>query len=276
MKRWLMFGALPFVVVGCIPVIPLPISIVNSGLSGLSLLATGKSTTDHVISAANGQDCVMHRMAFGDEICKPYVVGQYKPEITYSSYFPGDGDQDPETEGAHYYFTHENDTNLAEVPEKVEKKQSVDRFLIPSPTKPIRIVSRISAGLGEVRSMPSDNSGVADFESWRRPEALISAYTVELPSPSETRASEASVIGWDVGLKDEGVRFLALGSFRSVDRASQLAKRFASLSPRIMTVEVDGRTWRRVAVGPMSETAVRKLQLSHARIDGRDTWSFIK
>lgn len=276
MKRLLMFGALPFVMVGCVPIMPLPISIVTSGLSGLSFLATGKSTTDHVISAANGQDCAMHRVAFGDAICKNYGAGQYKPETRYSSYFPGDHEQDPEAVGALYYFIDENDTNTAEVPEKLDKKQPVDPLLMSSLTKPIRIVPSVSMNLVEVHSIPSDDPSVTDVGNWSRFEAPISVGTVELPSPPESRASSASVIAWDVNFKNEGLRFLSLGSFRSVDRASRLAKRFASLSPRIMTVEVDGRTWRRVAVGPMSQAAVEKLRRSHARIDGRDTWTFIK
>ena len=62
---------------GCILVIPLPISIVTSGLSGLSSLATGKSTTVHVISAAAEQDCALHRVAFGKEICRTYSSHSY-------------------------------------------------------------------------------------------------------------------------------------------------------------------------------------------------------
>jgi hypothetical protein len=276
MKRLLMFGALPFLMAGCVPLIPLPISIVTSGLSAASFLATGKSTTDHVISAANDQDCAMHRVAFGDEICQNYGADQYKPETSYSSHFPGDREQDPEAADAPDYWIDENDTNTAEIPEKVEKKLPVNPLLNSSLTNPIRIVPSVSMDLGEVRSIPSDDTGVADVGNWSRSEVPISVDIVELLPPSAGRASTASVIAWDVDLKDEGLRFLSLGSFRSVDRASRLAKRFASLGPRIMTVEVDGRTWRRVAVGPMSKAAVRKLRRSHARIDGRDTWSFIK
>jgi len=72
MKRMALIGSTPYFLAGCIPVIPLPISIETSGLCGLSFPATGKSTTDHVISDAANQDCALHQVAFGKEMCRIY------------------------------------------------------------------------------------------------------------------------------------------------------------------------------------------------------------
>ena len=92
MNRITLIGLTSIFLAGCTPVIPLPILIVTSELSGLSFLAMGKSTTDHVISAAAEQDCELHRVAFGEEMCRTYSSDSYRPRTEYSSHFPGDND----------------------------------------------------------------------------------------------------------------------------------------------------------------------------------------
>lgn len=271
MKRFILLGAMPLLMAGCIPLIPLPISIVSSGLSGISFLATGKSTTDHVISAANRQDCVMHRVAFGEEMCRNYQAGEYRPDTRYSSQFPGDQDQDSQTAETPNFWADDPDTNTAELPDQPKQKQQVDPLLISSLITPTRLTAVTSTDLGGLQPAPLEDAREIKVGDWGRPEAPIAVDSVELPPLPRNRPSTASMVGGDADL-----RFLSLGSFRSPDRANELVQRFAFLSPTVMTVRVAGKSWRRVAVGPMTKTAVERLRRSHARIDGRDTWTFLK
>jgi hypothetical protein len=271
MKRFILLGAMPLLMAGCVPLIPLPISLVSSGLSGISLLATGKSTTDHVISAANKQDCAMHRVAFGEEICRNYDAGEYRPDTRYTSQFPGDHDQGPQVAETPNFWDDDLDTNTAELPEQPKQKQKIDPLLISSLTTPTRLTAVAPADLGGFQPAPLEEARDIRAGNWGRPEAPMVVESVALPPLPRNRPSTASLID-----KGADLRFLSLGSFRSPDRAKALVKRFASLSPTVMTVEVAGKSWRRVAVGPMTKTAVERLRLSHARIDGRDTWTFIK
>lgn len=273
MKRIILFGAMPLLMAGCVPLIPLPISIVTSGLSGISFLTTGKSTTDHVISAANKQDCVMHRVAFGEEICRNYAVGEYRPHTAYSNHFPGDQDQDQDSQVAEtlndWGFDH--DSNTAELPEKSEDKQKIDPLLISSLTNPTSVTASVSMDIGAFEPTVADKTREISVGKWERPEFPIEVESAELPPLPRLRPSSESVVG-----QDADVRFLSLGSFRSTDRANALKRRYAFLSPTIMTIEVGGETWRRVAVGPLTKPGVELLRRSHSRIDGRETWSFAK
>lgn len=72
MKRILLAGALSLAVAGCLPVVPFPIIAASSGVSGLSWLTTGKTTTDHVISSTMAEDCALHRAILGGEVCRPH------------------------------------------------------------------------------------------------------------------------------------------------------------------------------------------------------------
>lgn len=92
MKRGLMIAALPLVLGGCLPILPPAIQLASTGLSGVAFLATGKSTTDHLLSAAADEDCSLMRVAFGDHPCRAYENAAEKPLTELVAYYPGDGD----------------------------------------------------------------------------------------------------------------------------------------------------------------------------------------
>ncbi|WP_193188096.1 hypothetical protein [Nisaea sediminum] len=92
MKRGLIIAALPLVLGGCLPILPPAIQLATTGLSGIAFLATGKSTTDHLISAAVDEDCSMLRVAFGDKPCQEYTSDHQKPLTEIVAYYPGDAD----------------------------------------------------------------------------------------------------------------------------------------------------------------------------------------
>lgn len=276
MKRLVALGAVPLFLAGCVPIIPLPISIVSSGLSGISFLTTGKSTTDHVISAANKQDCVMHRVAFGEEVCRDYAVGEYRPATEYTGQFPGDREQSAPQKAPVDFWGDEQDTNTAEVPPEKSKKVSpapktVDPLFVSSLTRSDRIGDRMTMDVGSFESASTEIQRDRQEATWQRPITPIPVEVSALPPLPEARPSDATVVE-----RAAELRFLSLGSFRSVERANNLQERYAHLSPTVMTVKVQGVTWQRVAVGPMAKPMVERLRRSHAKVDGRDTWTFVR
>ncbi|NKB47890.1 MAG: hypothetical protein GKS02_00850 [Alphaproteobacteria bacterium] len=54
---------------GC--AVPPAVTVVSLVADGVSYAATGKSTTDHAISAVAGQDCALLRAAQSKNICDP-------------------------------------------------------------------------------------------------------------------------------------------------------------------------------------------------------------
>lgn len=79
---------LPLLLGGCLP---LPITIATYALSGVSLVTSGKSTTDHVISAATDQDCSLSRPVFGGNICRGLGPGEEgRTHAVTVSHYPAD------------------------------------------------------------------------------------------------------------------------------------------------------------------------------------------
>jgi len=59
---------------GCIVALPPAIQLASFALDGLSYVSTGKSVTDHAISAVTAKDCAMLRGLQGDNICTKNAV----------------------------------------------------------------------------------------------------------------------------------------------------------------------------------------------------------
>lgn len=66
------------------------LNLVSFGASGISYLVSGKSLSDHVVSAMKKEDCAMHRVLKGQKTCIPLAssneviarVETNKPYIT--------------------------------------------------------------------------------------------------------------------------------------------------------------------------------------------------
>jgi hypothetical protein len=68
MKRIVIF-LFPVLLSGCVG-LPQQISMINQAVSGLSLMVTGKTNTDHLLSAATERDCSLFRAIEGQPVCR--------------------------------------------------------------------------------------------------------------------------------------------------------------------------------------------------------------
>ena len=59
---------------GCIVTLPPAIQLASLALDGISYASTGKSVSDHAISAVTAQDCAMLRGLKGEAICSEQAV----------------------------------------------------------------------------------------------------------------------------------------------------------------------------------------------------------
>jgi hypothetical protein len=59
---------------GC--VLPPPATIASYALDGVSFFSTGKSVSDHAISAVAEKDCALWRVVKGERICREYRDGE--------------------------------------------------------------------------------------------------------------------------------------------------------------------------------------------------------
>jgi hypothetical protein len=60
---------------GCAPILPPAVMIASQAIDGISYLTTGKSGTDHILSAALEEDCAIHRVVTGGAVCQVEAAG---------------------------------------------------------------------------------------------------------------------------------------------------------------------------------------------------------
>lgn len=256
MKRSLAVAVVPLLVAGCVP---LPVTIASTAFSGLSYVASGKSTTDHMLSATLEQDCALTRPVFGDPVCRdvgPNGEGRTST-LTVASY-PGDRDDvavvapDPAEDRREALDLTSFDVTARQV-------AAAPRFLVAPPRVSIAgiVVSKdqLSPAPG-TRVMPAS----AD-PSW-----------AALPPAGAAAEAAPPAVAPPAGTAAEGDRWVVLGSFREIARAHVMAARYAGRDPRILDAEVRGDLWHRVALGPLTADAARKVRDDLGPVDGRRPW----
>src|SRR5262245_51191046 len=73
----LFLASMPFLLGGC--GIPVGVAIASYAADGVLLLATDKTSGDHLISMGSGRDCAMWRVVKGREICIDRKPGEENP-----------------------------------------------------------------------------------------------------------------------------------------------------------------------------------------------------
>ncbi len=63
-------------------VIPPAVQYASTALSVISYVATGKGTSDHMLSAVTDKDCALHRMLMEKEICTEEVIAVMVSDTT--------------------------------------------------------------------------------------------------------------------------------------------------------------------------------------------------
>lgn len=267
MNRIWMIAAAPLLLGGCLP---LPVSIVSTAFSGVSYIASGKSTSDHVLSAAVNQDCALTRPIFGDPVCReigPNGEGA-TPAVTVA-YYPGDQD----------------DWMQSEEREKLEDRGVLDMTTIDEGAAQVAIIlpfinsapkiedDAVEVTAAAVRPAPGARRVPVAFSSdeWNPPRpteriAIASLRDAVVPDDAGDGVSNVT------GLAESG-RYLIIGSFRDIVRAETLAGRHDARAPKILTAKVEGRTWYRVALGPFNAPEMERTKHAMGTVGGVIPWA---
>lgn len=64
---------------------PVVVALVSYGADGISLVETGKSTTDHLASMASKKDCALWRVVRGQPVCREREGNADPYEVNYDS-----------------------------------------------------------------------------------------------------------------------------------------------------------------------------------------------
>ena len=89
---------------GCAPILPPAVMIASQAIDGISYITTGKSGTDHILSAALEEDCAIHRVVTGGAVCQAETAGDVAaaglpgdPAIDEDPGFAEESEAEPET-----------------------------------------------------------------------------------------------------------------------------------------------------------------------------------
>lgn len=271
MKCRLALAVLPLLVGGCLP---LPITIASTAFSGISYMASGKSTTDHMLSATMEQDCALTRPVFGEPFCRDIGPnGEGRTAAVTVAAYPGDRD-DGSTDVSRRTALDAGTLGLAGLDEDARQAAAAPRFLVAPPRVSIAGIivtkdqlvpapgARVLPAVADASWSALAASRAAEVAAASLIPAAVSARAPVTPATAAATAEPAP----------DGDRWVILGSFRDVERAQVMAARHAGRDPRILDADVRGGQWHRVALGPMTADQARTVRDGLGRVDGHQPW----
>jgi hypothetical protein len=264
---------------GC-AAIPPALSIASYALDGISLLASGRTVTDHMISAAAEQDCKLLRMAQNLEVCTDWGT---EPQVAAARPMRTPFDRDDGVMVA----SSQTIGTLPIGPMRAVAERG-DPMVLPAA---LADVAKALPGVAKVETVPlmttalvapaptittmvppakpviAPQVGTAPQPGKLVMTALVPSAPVSAPPPLSAPALEmtilplpkpdiAAVVRSDdaqsrrdaLRAAREGRYLMVLGSFKGPEMAGRLAKLHAGA--KVVRVEVQGQTYFRVVIEP--------------------------
>lgn len=246
--------------------LPPAITIVSYALDGLSLLSTGKSVGDHVLSVAASQDCAVWRFVKDGEICRDFQSGETGPVAVAAGRWASEteivGVTEPEPSAGHRTETKPLLLAVAD-PEMLPEFAATAvgaGLAIRLPSGPIADpFTAIEPASG------ADLLARALIEApWVLPVGLAPADAIERAHDT-TRAPRLEARA----TPSRREKVLVLGSFTRLDNAKRVARRWSGLRPAIVRTRLGGETFHRVIVGAV-DVDRRRRQFASA---GQQVWA---
>ena len=291
---------------GCVA-IPPAVSIASWAINGVSYLASGKSVSDHAISAVLDQDCATWRILKGDPICVDYpaedgavAVAENEQPATFE---PFDDETEADREGA---STAGLTIAALEGPEPVWPEGDLPEFagspylwapdtdnIIAGPPEPRP--TQVTTSVAATDLAPTAGTADDDLLASLRPAAPVvpivgaslGAWRLETVSnvhaaweaavaprtSSDAIASTgvpALVLATTERPRAADERYVVIGSFRKSELAFTHAEQYGALEPIVLGSLVDGRPRNRVVTGPFPKAEVKAalLRAGEAGIEG--------
>ncbi|RCK30946.1 hypothetical protein TH9_18835 [Thalassospira xiamenensis] len=283
-----------------------PVELTVAKLAGdlISYVTTGKSTTDHAVSAVAERDCALHRPLFEEDVCQDNVllddavalaepgapsikqkIRDAEPAI-YAVNAPGEDWSQPKA-GArtsavivktdlpprpviHDAVSHDEGAAVP-VPAPVEIASAQDQFTPDYDRTPLR-------NEGPLDPQGEADAAVAGYVAPPKPVApMAETQTAALTDPG-IMTDEVSVIAPETTAHDKLVAvplagdYVVLASFADQLRAQNALSLYSEYQPRLISATVKGREYLRVAVGPLSHEHAKDLRHLAAKKGVKDPW----
>lgn len=224
--RYLSLGSIVLLLAGC--ALPLPLQLASWAISGISYVKTGKSISDHVISAVASRDCALHRIALGEDVCFPGALDD--SDIAVAS---KDGAEDMPLDVA----TDDTSTAMRLRESMIVLAKSLDQ-------------DSISAELDADDAIAVNTSEQLDTVLLAMAETLIDIDIAPASSSDIAPASGPDKTPIPVYGSDQ--HYLIIGSYRQMKDAEQAQSRHAPLPTTVRMVLREGALLYQVTAGPFN------------------------
>ena len=251
-------------------------------------MQTGKFSADHVLSAFVEQDCVLTRPLTGDEMCHDIdPESDAAGERVVVAAYPGDRDtgsfrsnSDPEVSlGAMVIDGVKEPTLVAtalpysapvRAPIETPGLTSTEATVLAAPKAAPTWMPPVPIARPVTHSRSADV--VASVQDRRGSVSKVSAPIDPWTPPANYVRGHRGVSSVTAKAPDAEQRYVVIGSVSDIDRAMALAERFAHRKAEIRPVDVEGRTWYRVLVGPYASSDAHVAKSDLGIVDGRQPW----
>lgn len=240
--------------------IPTPFTVVTFAVDGISLIVSGKSLSDHALSAVNNEDCAMWRVFKDRPICHEYDA----PDAVLAA-VPVADEPSPAAEELD-----EADIAVAEaVPET--KDTYKDTYIeTVSASRPQREAVALAAN--EV----NQDIVATPAEATPMKMAVVDEATpMEMAVVAEATPMEMAAIAVmaPAAAKPKARHFIVLGSYLEETNAKDAMTRGRDFAPRMVRVRVRGKLYHRVVSGPYARESISTLRKTLAGEGFRRSWS---
>jgi len=231
--------------------LPPAVAIIAYAADGVSYMTTGKSTTDHALSAAVDRDCSVLRAAYDEPVCRKSDKNRRDEkaarDAAMSAYAASSDEVAPGLVRLDGDGVPDDSAQVAWLPPGEDGEEEAKP---PQQTAEARQFS----DLNEI--MPSVEAPAPPPPRRLMPTPLL---------PLNLAAMEPVVARPDPPAERTDEWVLVLGSYSDAVGASGAVRRFLALRPTVVNAKVDGHVWRRVVSGPYDS-----LQLASARTRARE------
>ncbi len=260
--------------------LPPVVNLASFALDGMSLLSTGKSVGDHVLSAAAERDCAVWRLVKNEDVCREYDADK-KSRVVLAEDKREHGTEIVGLTEADHHVIRRTDSKpamlalvdpvvlpqftsdgaglgidppsgpIADPIGAVERAPNPDLFVLASADAPgFMLVGAIRRARKRTRP-PTFKAPVADLHASAGELALAAA-----PKASSARPP---------------ARVLVLGSFTRLDNAKRIARLWSGFRPAIVGARLGGESFHRVIIeAPGGDVDRRRRQLASL---GQSVWA---
>lgn len=271
MLRRLMPLAVFIPLAGC--ALPPAIVIASYAADGVLLAASGKTSTDHLLSMAEKRDCAVWRVAKNEPVCQEFADGK-DPYDDWRD--PGEVQVAVESSDAGFPANLQDDMrrrDQAMRDAQVARQQKAERIQVAQagsgqPVTSARdIVGPSSRTMSDVSSAPlpavTVEAAPAPASQPTPVTPAVQAPPAQAPAIASPAPKQATTVATKTAKPVAGKTYVVLGSYKVEENAKRVMREHPSLKPTMKTVTVRGERYIRVMAGPYSasEAAAIKQRL---------------